>query len=36
MTKIRDEVSEVESFEYLGVFVQRKVGFDEDVKHRIK
>jgi hypothetical protein len=30
------EVSEVESFKYLGSFVQKNGGLDEDVKHRIK
>jgi len=30
-----DEVSEIESFKYLGFFVQHNGGFDEDLKHRI-
>ena len=30
------EVSEVESFKYLGSFVQKNGDLDEDVKHRIK
>jgi len=30
-----DELSDVESFKYLGCFVQWNGGFDEDVKHRV-
>lgn len=29
-------VGEVESFKYLGSFLQKNGGFDKDVKHRIK
>jgi len=28
----RDEITEVESFNYLGFFVQKNGHFDEDVK----
>jgi len=36
MTMSGNKVSEVESFKYLGFFVQKNGGFDEDVKHGIK
>jgi len=36
MTISGDEVNEVESFKYLGSFVQMNGGFDKDVKHKIK
>lgn len=31
-----DEVSEIESFKYLGCIVQKNGGFVKNVKHRIK
>jgi len=31
-----DVIGEIESFKYLGPFVQRNEGFVVDVKHRIK
>jgi len=34
MTINRDEVSEAESFKYLGSFVQQNGGLDKEVKHR--
>lgn len=36
MTINGDEVSEVENFKYLGCFVQKNEGFDEDLKRTIK
>lgn len=34
-TKIGDAVGKIESFKYLGFFVQKNGGFYEDVKHKI-
>jgi len=31
-----NEAKEVESFKYLGSFIQENRNFDEDVKHRIR
>jgi len=36
MTIDRDKIREVEIFKYLGSFVQKDRGFEEDVKHRIR
>jgi len=33
MTISGNEVSEIESFKYLGSFVQKNGGFDKNVKH---
>jgi hypothetical protein len=30
-----DVIGEIENFKYLGSFIQKKVGFGMDVKHRI-
>lgn len=36
MTISSDIIGEVKSFKYLGSFVQKDGGFDEDVKYRVK
>jgi len=36
MTVGGDEIKEVENFNYLGFYVQKNRGFDENVKYRIR